>query len=104
MDRSRRFRIFHEALSAATRGPFFPDWEFPTLFGLERAEVERIALDFAESTEISGPVRIALNGALNNLLGYPHQCHDLWHDWISVTPAELSEIYESWLSHHGSET
>ena len=29
-------KIIAEALSAAAEGPFFPDWEFHTLFGLER--------------------------------------------------------------------
>jgi hypothetical protein len=27
--------ILGQALSAAADGPFFPDWEFHTLFGLE---------------------------------------------------------------------
>ncbi|MBK9944622.1 MAG: hypothetical protein IPP13_23750 [Kouleothrix sp.] len=103
MDRSRRFRIFHEALAAAARGPFFPDWEFHTLFGLERSEVEQIAFNFAESTEIDGAVRLAINGAMNNLLGYPHGCDNQWHDWLSVTRHELSEIYELWLSDPRSE-
>jgi hypothetical protein len=35
--------IVGEALRAAADGPFFPDWEFSTLFGLKREEVRRIA-------------------------------------------------------------
>ena len=35
--------IVGQALRAAADGPFFPDWEFHTLFGLERSEVRAIA-------------------------------------------------------------
>jgi hypothetical protein len=47
-------------------GPFFPEWEFSTLFGLERAEVRAIAdawpvIADREKTEV------AINNALNNL-------------------------------------
>jgi hypothetical protein len=31
--------IVGQALRAAANGPFFPDWEFHALFGLERSEV-----------------------------------------------------------------
>ena len=37
------FQAFKESLVAASRGPFFPDWEFHSLFGLDRPEVEAIA-------------------------------------------------------------
>ena len=36
--------VVRECLGATVEGPFFPDWEFQTLFGLERDEVRRILL------------------------------------------------------------
>ena len=35
--------IVLECLRGAAEGPFFPDWEFQTLFGLTRKEVKDIA-------------------------------------------------------------
>ena len=36
-------RILNEVLRAAAYGPFFPDWEFHTLFGLDRSVVKAIS-------------------------------------------------------------
>lgn len=35
-------KIVHECLRASVEGPFFPDWEFGTIFGIEREEVEEV--------------------------------------------------------------
>jgi hypothetical protein len=38
-------RVIGECLCAAAFGPFFEDdWEFPTVFGVEHAEAEQIAI------------------------------------------------------------
>ena len=37
-------KIVGEVLRAAANGPFFPDWEFHTLFGLERDQVRQVAV------------------------------------------------------------
>jgi hypothetical protein len=44
--------ILGQALRASVDGPFFPDWEFHILFGLERSEVRAIAATWPESTAI----------------------------------------------------
>lgn len=59
-----------KVLEAAARGPFFPDWEFHTLFGVDRDAVER-ALQRFPSLEGEDD-RLAVNNAFANLLGYPH--------------------------------
>lgn len=89
-------QAFKESLVAAARGPFFPDWEFQTLFGLERSEVESIANSFSSDTSLNGDVALALNNAMNNLLGYPHGQDAAWAQWFSVTPAELQVIFSRW--------
>jgi hypothetical protein len=85
--------IVGQALRAAADGPFFPDWEFHTLFGLERSEVRAIADAWPEPTASSGEVERAVNNSLNNLLGYPHKCDAVWSQWISVDRQQLEELF-----------
>src|SRR5690348_2606269 len=62
-------QAFKEALVAAARGPFFPDWEFQTLFGLKRYEVARIAEAFSSATPLTGNVSLAVNNAVQTFSG-----------------------------------
>lgn len=87
--------IIRQCLIAAVDGPFFPDWEFHTLFGFERDEIRRIAHrwpDWHDDNEKS----VAVGNTLNNLLGYPHDRWDLWHDYVSVPSAEVARVYARW--------
>ena len=85
--------ILGQALRAAADGPFFPDWEFHTLFGLERNEVRAIANGWPQPAASSEEVEIAVNGSLNNLLGYPHQQDAVWSRWVSVDRHQLNELF-----------
>ncbi len=96
MERVSDFQAFKESLAAAASGPFFPDWEFHLLFGLERAEVGSIADSLTAATPITGNVALAINNAMNNLLGYPHGQGAAWSRWLSVTPAQLQVIFSRW--------
>ena len=96
MKSTSEFETFRQSLLAAARGPFFPDWEFQTLFGLERSEVESIASSFTPATPIIGDVSLAINNAMGNLLGYPHGQEAAWSQWMSVTPAQLQAIFTRW--------
>ena len=58
-------------LRAAADGPFFPDWEFETLFGLSRDEV-RAAAEGWPANAARPEVEIAVYNSLANLNGYPH--------------------------------
>ena len=82
-----------QALRAAADGPFFPDWEFHTIFGLDRNEVRTIAYAWPNIEANSEDVVLAVNNSLNNLLKYPHRQHDLWLQWISVSTHELDELF-----------
>ncbi|MCU7829555.1 MAG: hypothetical protein KZQ85_10855 [Candidatus Thiodiazotropha sp. (ex Myrtea sp. 'scaly one' KF741663)] len=78
--------IVFECLKASLHGPFFPDWEFQTLFGVERTVLNDIEekwpeVDFNEQT-----VSLALNNAMGNLVGYPHGQEKSWEKYISVSP------------------
>ena len=87
--------VIGQCLRAAADGPFFPDWEFPILFGFEREEVRRIAAawpDWPDEAEQAD----AVNASLNNLLGYPHSQWHAWHDYIPLTPADVARVYARW--------
>jgi hypothetical protein len=85
--------IVGQALRAAADGPFFPDWEFHTLFGLQRTEVRAIADAWPEYSVTPEKLAQAVNNALNNLLGYPHGERAAWSKWISVDPQQLNELF-----------
>jgi hypothetical protein len=87
-------KIIGDCLAAAVEGPFFPEWEFQTLFGLERADVARVSRSWPNISVEDEIVDLAVNNALGNLTGYPHG-EDLSR-FISATPERLSEILEKW--------
>jgi hypothetical protein len=84
-----------QALAAASAGPFFPDWEFETLFGMSRAEVSALVgtISHAPSTQQQ---RLGVGNAVNNLLGYPHGQEAQWSRWFTCTPGELELAYTTW--------
>jgi len=89
-------QIIGECLDAAADGPFFPDWEFQTLFGLTREEVRLIAQHWPDMDWCDDNVRLAVNNSLNHLIGYPHRVGDGWSDWVSVDRDELPAVLARW--------
>jgi len=83
-------------LHATATGPFFPDWEFHTLFGLERSDVKAIVDAWPAIDDASENVSLAINNSMNNLLGYPHGCDREWLTYISVSPEEVARIFKKW--------
>ena len=84
--------IVYECLMAAAHGPFIPDWEFSTLFGVEQQEVAKIAERWPDVDDNDEAVRLSINNSLNNLTGYPIDREDAWNIYISVGPEELVRI------------
>jgi hypothetical protein len=66
-----RHVILH-CLQAAADGPFFPDWEFRTLFGCERNDIRAIVAAWPRVDDSDPTVAVAINNAIVNLIGYPH--------------------------------
>ncbi len=95
--------IIGNVLRAPADGPFFPDWEFGTLFGLERSKVRAIADTWPDADSTPQEVSLAVNGSLNNLLGYPHGMDAVWSQWIPVDPRKLRELFTR-LRDHREET
>jgi len=64
--------LVKSSLDAAVSGPFFPEWEFQTLFGLSRDEMREVAQRWPAN--LQDPVtKTAVLNVLNNLCGYPHK-------------------------------
>jgi hypothetical protein len=64
--------VIRRALDAAVNGPFFPDWEFSTLFGVARAEAAASLARFPDLKADTETDYLAVHNAIANLLGYPH--------------------------------
>jgi hypothetical protein len=89
--------VVRECLRAAADGPFFPDWEFSIIFGLERSEVKAVLLSWPDLDETDENVTVAISNSINNLLGYPTPNKAaLWQNFISVSYNELSTILDKW--------
>ena len=92
----REKQTVFECLRAASDGPFFPDWEFRTLFGLERDQVRRIATAIPDIDDSSEEVALAINNAMVHLTGYPHQKEAAWSQFISVPEDEVDRVFDKW--------
>lgn len=89
--------VVRECLRAAVEGPFFPEWEFETIFGLKRDDVARVLQSWPELNEAEESVVLAINNSFNNLLGYPtRNKQETWPKFISVSGIELARIFDKW--------
>jgi hypothetical protein len=95
--------VIGACINAVLTGPFLEGESLHTLTGLWDAELEEIGQAWPNVDEDEENVRLAINGVLNNLLGYPHDCWDVWFEYISVPPDELKRIYEKWRDHADSD-
>ncbi len=84
-------------LTSSGQGPFFPEWEFHTLFGLERKGLKSILESWPNLDEDDESVVLAINHSLNNLLGYPSNPKDQeWSKFISVSTVDVKRIFDKW--------
>ena len=65
-------KLIGECLRATAEGSFFPDWEFQTLLGVDRATVSRVSENWPHVTIDLDEFACAVIGSLNNLVNYPH--------------------------------
>jgi ssRNA-specific RNase YbeY (16S rRNA maturation enzyme) len=85
-------KIIRQCLYAATEGPFFPDWEFETLFGINRDLVRSVYASWPETQVNEKELIRAIIGSMGHLLGYPHGHSDLWFQYIPVTHERVNEV------------
>lgn len=92
----REREIIRRCLIEALNGPLFPDWEFQTLFGLEREDLQEV-VDRWPDLDSSQPMdHLAINNSLNNLLGYPHGQWDSLMMRIKATREEVVQAFSRW--------
>jgi hypothetical protein len=85
-------QIILECLMAVVEGPFFPDWEFDTLFGFTRDEIAQLVAIWPEADFNDEEVRRAIIVALVQLTGYPHGEEEAWPRYISVSPSAVETL------------
>ena len=88
--------IVRECLGAVVEGSLFPEWEFHTLFGIEREELRVVFESWPRIDENNESVVLAINNSLNNLLGYPTQTDQEWPKFISASRQEVKKIFDKW--------
>ena len=96
----RESEIVRAALQASVEGPFFPDWEFHTLMGVERDKM-RAVLDAWPNVDDDENADLAINNAFNNLLGYPHDEWEAWAEYSDADRNELGRTFMRWRSERG---
>jgi hypothetical protein len=92
----RETDVVFRCLRASAEGPFFPEWEFHLLFGLERSQVAAVATCWPEVSDADEDVRCAINNSLNNLLTYPHNKPDAFKEWVGEPAEEVERIFKKW--------
>jgi len=89
-------KVVLECLKASTEGPFFPDQEFSTPFGLNRNEVRAVIARWPVEDRSDEKAALVINNAMNNLLGYPHDQKEAWSKYISGSKEEVHAIFQKW--------
>lgn len=84
-------KVTRECLDAVVRGPFFPDWEFVTLFGFTKEEIKAILDKWPDVDMNNDLIKIAINNSFNNLTGYPINNEEKWSEFISVSRSKLKK-------------
>ena len=72
------------------------DFEFSSLIGVEVSEFIDIYNQWPEIDESNEIVNMAMNNAMNNLLGYCHGRHDNWSDYMDISLDEIRKVFEKW--------
>lgn len=89
--------VVYECLSFVARGNVIQhDQEFSSLFGLQVDEYLAIVAQWPDIDDAEEDVALAINGAMNNLLGYPHAYHDRWHEVMQTPRVEVERVFTKW--------
>jgi hypothetical protein len=89
-------QVVFDCMRAAVEGPFFPDWEFHSLFGMDRSTLGEILTKWPNLDDNDNQVSLAINNSFANLLGYPHQQESAWKEFIKVSQLEVDRIFGKW--------
>ena len=84
--------IVKECLKASLDGPFFPDWEYETLIGAKKSEIEKIIQGLPNIHENKYDITQVICSCLGNLIGYPHGREDEWEKYVSANYNDVLNI------------
>lgn len=87
-------KLISECMTAALEGTFFPEWEFPILFGIDRSELKSVLDQWPDLDEKDEIVQMATVNSMAHLLGYPHGCDKEWSDYISVSRKHVRDMID----------
>ena len=87
-------RITKACLRAAVEGPFFPDWEFQTLVGVDRDTVGIVMEAWPVRTVEPERFVCAVMNSLTMLLLYPHGDQEARDHHVSVEVDEVRQALE----------
>jgi hypothetical protein len=86
--------IVAKALRASVEGPFFPEDEFQTLFGVDRDEVASLLARFRNIDVNQEADFLVVNNALLWLVSYPHHLENHLRDF-GLSDGELTPLLRS---------
>lgn len=72
------------------------DWEFQTIMGIEVLAFKRLVKVLPKIDDSKPKVKIAINNAMNNLLGYPHGYHQKWAEVMPIPLVEIERVFIKW--------
>ncbi|NTW89027.1 MAG: hypothetical protein HGB26_07905 [Desulfobulbaceae bacterium] len=92
------FKKIYQILVSTSNGPFFKDygaddqyWEFPSLFGTTKHELDKIIINLQEPITDKETQSIILS-CISNLLHYPHNKVNEIEKWVGMTNKELEQF------------
>ena len=89
----RTVAVIGRCLVGIVDGPFIDDWEFQTVIGLGREEVNEVRRLWPVMDDRQ-TANTAVVGAIGNLLGYPHGKSLEAH--VGVQEQEIREVLDAW--------
>ena len=89
--------VIGECLACVATGEVIEDdFEFETVWSIEFSDLQAVAAAWPLVDETDEKTFLAISGSLGNLLGYPHGKMHHWSRYISVSPQEVTRIFDKW--------
>jgi hypothetical protein len=79
-------------LLASDEGPFFPDWEFGTLFGVGRGQLRSVRMRWPSVSLSEKTVYLSVTNSIANLVGYPHGKEQALLRYVPEGPAKIRQL------------
>lgn len=87
--------VIRQSLQATVEGSFFPDWEFQTLIGVDRAVVRDLYMGWPQQTFSLDDSSCILINSLGSLVGYPHGKWDELARYVPEGPSIIKETLDN---------